>query len=88
MLAKLHHIISGWANYTFPNEQAEAVAKQRAAVCAKCPMAVFNDYIDVIEFRAVELKGYICSECSCPITKAVRSMEYSCPKNKWHAVGE
>lgn len=88
MLARLQHIISGWANYTFPSAKSEKVAKKRAAVCANCAEAKFSSFIDVIEFRAVEMQGYVCQECKCPITKAVRSMDYSCPKNKWNAVSE
>jgi hypothetical protein len=86
MLVKLMNIIDGWKNYTFPSPEVEKVAKERAAICAQCPHAQFEMFVDVIEFRAVEMHGYVCEECKCPITKAVRSMSYSCPINKWDAV--
>lgn len=88
MLVKLLNIIDGWKNYTFPSPEVEKIATQRAEVCAQCPHAKFEMFVDVIEFRAVEMHGYVCGECKCPITKAVRSMDYSCPINKWDAVSE
>ena len=88
MLVKLANIIDGWKNYTFPSQEVEQVATQRAQICADCPNAIFDTFVDVIEFRAVEMHGYVCNQCKCPITKAVRSVNYSCPINKWDAVNE
>lgn len=82
-LEKLDNIVSGWVNYHFPTEQIEELALSRANICAHCPHAESSTWNEIIDLRAVPMQGMVCTECSCPITKAVRSVEYKCPLKKW-----
>lgn len=85
---KLKNIVDGWKNYSFPSDQVEAVAKERASICSTCVNAVHSEFVDFLDFKAVEMKGMVCDKCKCPITKAVRAMNYSCPIYKWDAVNK
>ena len=43
-MIKLKAILKGWENYIFPNPEMEAKAKERAKICAGCPMAKKGTY--------------------------------------------
>ena len=43
-MIKLKAILKGWENYIFPNPEMEAKAKERAKICADCPMAKKGTY--------------------------------------------
>lgn len=82
---KLQHIINGWANLVFPNPEVEVLAKERAVICANCPLAemVGGIHTIVVDNRTVEVRGLKCTSCGCPISAKIREVNEYCPLRKW-----
>ena len=71
---KFLEIAKSWITVMNPNEQQQAIAEQRIAVCNTCE---FRKYNDVADF-------YYCGKCGCPLKgKTYSPVEKSCPENKW-----
>lgn len=81
---KLQKIIEGWGSYLFPDPEVEKVAKVRALRCATCD---FNkDMLDSVLPDILKPKGVtisVCTKCYCPIAQKTRSMDETCPINRW-----
>ncbi|NDI99559.1 hypothetical protein GWA97_10780 [Flavobacterium sp. LaA7.5] len=75
-------ILSGWKNYLSKSEVTEAVAKQRAALCAACPHARQGKLLTFVKDTLKEVEGAYCNRCGCPLSAKVRSNDI-CPINKW-----
>lgn len=82
---KAKDIISGWSNYLIGDDPANLqIAKRRAAICAECPLAKFGIHTAILpDYSISEIQGMYCSDCGCPLSTAVRSKDYKCPKEKW-----
>jgi hypothetical protein len=81
---RLMAIVSGFANYVFPNKDVEALAIQRAAICAVCPFAVDATYKQLLPDDTIkEIEGLKCSDCGCILSAKVRQQFESCPQKKW-----
>lgn len=77
-------ILKGWENYIFPNEEAEAKAKERATICAKCPHAKKGTYQKLMkDYTLQDVEGYMCDICRCPLSTLLRQDEKQCKLNKW-----
>ena len=81
----LSNIIAGWSNLVFTDPQVEALAIQRAAICAKCPFAeVLNGlHTIVVDKKTTQVRGLKCGKCGCPLSAKVRAPHDSCPAGKW-----
>jgi len=66
---KFEEILNGWGNWLFKTPEVEAIAKERAEVCAGCPSH----------------SGMTCGECGCPLFAKTRSMKETnkCPLDRW-----
>jgi len=81
---RLKAIISGFTNYVFPNSEMEALALERAAICAVCPFAVEARLKQLLPDDTIkEIDGLKCSDCGCILSAKVRQMYDSCPQKKW-----
>lgn len=82
---KLLAITTGWYNYNFPDSRVERLAKSRAAICSKCPLSRLSTAAHYITSgdKLVELRGIVCTKCSCPLSAKTRSVNDSCPEGKW-----
>jgi len=78
----LQHILSGWKNYLAKSGVTEAVAQQRAALCASCPHARQGKLLTFINDSLKEIKGTYCNICKCPLSAKVRNTDI-CPIHKW-----
>lgn len=78
-------IVDGFANYAFPSDRVEFLAKTRARICANCPSAVQSRATGAIlnDTKTSEIKGLICDACGCALSAKVRSEQSWCPKGKW-----
>jgi hypothetical protein len=81
-MLQITHILAGWKNYIDKSGVTEAVAKNRAALCASCPHAKQGKLLAFIKDSLEEIEGAYCNICSCPLSAKVRSNDI-CPKNKW-----
>lgn len=82
-MKKLTAILKGWENYIFPDEQTEIIAKERAFVCAACPLAVKGSYQKLMpDFSLSKVQGMKCSQCRCPLSTLLRQNEEICRKWK------
>ena len=81
----LSNIIAGWSNLVFTDPQVEALAIQRAAICAKCPFAeILNGlHTIVVDKKTTQVRGLKCGKCGCPLSAKVRAPHDSCPAGKW-----
>ncbi len=75
-------ILNGWKNFLSKSEVTEAVAKERAALCAACPHAKQGKLLTFVKDTLKEVEGAYCSQCGCPLSAKVRSNDI-CPINKW-----
>lgn len=88
-MGKAKDIVNGWTNYFFGGDEATMkVAKERAEICSKCPIASFGLHTAILPDLAIkEIEGHFCDKskggCGCPLSPAVRSKDYRCIKGKW-----
>ena len=87
---KVKNIINGWSNYLKGTNPAEMkTAKIRASICVnECDAATYGIHTAVLpDYSIQDIQGMYCDKkkggCGCPLSTAVRSKDYKCPKNKW-----
>lgn len=58
--------------------------KRRAEICGSCPSKEVRAYAQILDSKMVELNGYVCTECSCPLATKIFAKEDKniCPKWK------
>ena len=56
--------------------------KRRAIICESCPSRKYKKYLDFIDDDLIEVRGFVCGECGCPLIRKVRS-EDNCQLKKW-----
>jgi len=78
----LNHILTGWKNYLDKTNVTEALAQQRATICAACPHARQGKLLTFIKDVLKEVQGAYCNVCKCPLSAKLRSNDI-CPKHKW-----
>jgi len=66
-MSRLTEIYEGWKNVIFPTPEIEALAKERALVCAECDFLILG----------------VCSKCCCPHLGKTHNPSSRCPENKW-----
>lgn len=80
----LKNIVAGFAHLIHNDPEVEAIAKNRAAICATCPFAEkFGLYSIVVDNKTKQIQGMKCGKCGCNLSAKVRSMEDQCPLGKW-----
>lgn len=83
-MIKLKAILKGWENYIFPDPEIEAKAKERAKICASCPMAKKGTYPQLMkDYTLKDVEGMVCGVCGCPLSTLLRQDEKGCELNKW-----
>lgn len=83
-MIKLKAILKGWENYIFTDPEIEAKAKERAKICAGCPMAKMGTYQKLMpDYSLQDVKGMKCNMCDCPLSTLLRQDEKKCELNKW-----
>lgn len=83
VLKNLEQIKKGWWFYFFKNEKIEEEAKRKAVICQGCDSAVMSVWDEVLPDTTLkEVKGMMCSECSCPLSTLLRSKK-SCVIGKF-----
>ncbi|MES2484554.1 MAG: hypothetical protein V4581_01200 [Bacteroidota bacterium] len=79
---KINKILSGWKNYLEKSNVTEALATQRAALCAACSHAKQGKLLAFVKDNLTEIRGAYCNLCKCPLSAKVRSTDV-CPLAKW-----
>jgi hypothetical protein len=83
MLNKLKAIADGWIKYAFENPLTEAIAIERANVCAGCEHSEMGFVAFIIDYKHEQQAGMVCNICNCPLSRKTRSKNETCPKDKW-----
>ena len=78
----VNKILSGWKNYLSKSEVSEALAKDRAVICAACPNVQQGKLLTFLNDSLKEIEGTYCNTCKCPLSAKVRSNDI-CPIHKW-----
>lgn len=81
-MLNLKHILTGWKNYLDKSEVTESLARQRAKVCAACPLAKHGKLLAFVKDSLTEIEGAYCGSCGCVLSAKIRSNDI-CPENKW-----
>lgn len=83
-MIKLKAILKGWENYIFTDPEIEEKAKERAKICAGCPMAKKGTYPQLMkDYTLKDVEGMVCGVCGCPLSTLLRQDEKGCELNKW-----
>lgn len=77
------NILDGWYHVLFKDEKTEQRAKKRAEICFGCPQKKHGTITDFVNDKLIEIKGYFCGECLCPLSAKVRSKNETCDLGKW-----
>ncbi len=70
-MSQTKEILDGFYNLIFPDNEVEEIAKKRLVICYECPIRTNN--------KCDKAKG----GCGCYLAAKTRSVNSSCPKNKW-----
>ena len=84
----ISNILNGWQNFLSKSEVTEQLAKERAEQCDKCEHANYSSTLEAfINDDLVQVKGFVCMMCDsyikCPLSAKIRSINESCPIQKW-----
>lgn len=85
-MGKVEDILNGWKNYLAGSDVTTLeLAKKRATICVEdCDLATYGIHTAVLpDYKIEKIQGMYCGDCGCPLSTAVRSKDYKCPKNKW-----
>ena len=82
---KYEDIVTGFSYLVVKDSAVEQLAKRRAEICSKCPLAQYNGKLNTIiaNNEVYEIKGMYCSACGCALSAKVRAENEHCPKGKW-----
>lgn len=50
-------------------------SKRRAEICATCPLKQKRFYADFVNAEIIDVQGYVCTLCDCPIATKVFATE-------------
>ncbi len=56
--------------------------KRRSEICNKCELKEYGDILSVINDELINVIGFRCGECGCPLIAKIRSTD-KCPLKKW-----
>ncbi len=83
-------IVNGWKNYFTKELNSIEVGKERALICVACKDSKGNKILKwglhsaiLPDVEIADIQGYYCSECGCPASVKVRSVNHKCPLGKW-----
>ena len=58
-------------------------SRRRSEICAKCPLKEKRFYADFVKAEIIEVEGYVCTLCACPIATKVFATENENICHKW-----
>lgn len=75
-------IEEGVTNFNNTNPEIEKLAKERAAICAGCPLIETEPiyFLKVKDKILTEISEKMCGECGCTLPYKVRQNQTICPK--------
>lgn len=83
-MGQIFNILNGWWNVIFKSVKIELIAIRRAKHCNDCEHKVFSKTINAfVKDELIEVSGFICGQCSCPLSAKTRSKNEQCPIGKW-----
>jgi TPP-dependent indolepyruvate ferredoxin oxidoreductase alpha subunit len=77
-MAQIYKIIKAWINVVSRFTTKEH--KRRASICNNCTHKKYTKYLDFINDDLKEVRGFICTDCGCPLIAKIRSTDIC---NKW-----
>lgn len=80
-MSKVSEILEGWRNHIIPPDHLkdliQEVSKTRLDICTPCE---FNSTKNRIKLFSR------CTQCGCPLIQKSKSLQSSCPINKWSPI--
>jgi TPP-dependent indolepyruvate ferredoxin oxidoreductase alpha subunit len=49
--------------------------KRRARICSCCSHKKYHKFIDFVDDELEEVKGFVCTDCHCPLLAKIRSTD-------------
>jgi len=77
-MSKIGVIFNAWAKVVKGFTTTEH--KQRSSVCNLCTHKKYSKYLDFIEDDLKEVRGFVCTDCGCPLVAKIRSTDVC---DKW-----
>lgn len=77
-MASLTTIIKAWSKVLREVTTDEDI--RRASICYNCPSKKYSKFIDFVKDELEEVKGFVCTECGCPLIAKIRSTDIC---DKW-----
>lgn len=56
---------------------------RRAKICAECPLKEKRFYADFLNAEIIEVQGYACTVCGCPIASVIHTNNPDIICDKW-----
>ena len=82
-ISKIEEILNGWENFIAKSEVTEQIAKERAEICSGCDSNIKSKLLIFVKDSLKEIEGRKCSECQCPLSAKIRSVNSKCDLDKW-----
>lgn len=79
-MSKISVISKAWFEVVKGNTTKEH--KRRSDICDKCKLKEYKTILDFINDELVNIKGFRCGVCKCPLAALIRS-EDTCEKGYW-----
>lgn len=57
--------------------------KRRATICSNCPLKELRGYAEILNSKMIEINGYVCTECDCPLATKIFAKEEKNICLKW-----
>jgi len=84
MSLNIDNILEGWHNFIFKSEVTEQLKKERAKHCIDCKHKKFSKTLKAfIKDDVVEVEGFRCNKCKCPLSAKLLSKNENCPLKLW-----
>lgn len=78
------NILNGWQNFIHKSEVTEKVALDRAKHCLRCEHKLFSKTLKAfVKDELIQVEGFICKKCKCPLSAKLRSEKEKCPLKLW-----
>lgn len=58
-------------------------SRRRSEICATCPLKEKRFYADFVKAEIIDVEGYVCTLCACPIATKVFATEKENICRKW-----
>lgn len=82
----MNNIIKGWGKSLGlfeVTEEEKKMSLERLSKCAKCKYSKETRILKIVQRKAVDMPGYYCRKCFCPVNEKSLVKEEKCRMGLW-----